>query len=287
MVADTGAPADDDEPAQPRAATDHHAAGQDAVLADPHVVPHVHQVVDLRAPLDHRVVDAAAVDRRERPDLDVVAEHQAAHVRDPLVTRGTAVEAEAGAAQDRARLHAHALAQPRPPPDHHVRAQPAVVAQHHVILQHHARHRAGSGRPASPGPRSRRAARWTRPRPAPRRRRCAPSHPRPGPARERDTACVTTWLRARPGSFTTIAVHTAATSAASSSVTRTAAAREPCSSVRYAAETSRERSAGPARSSGATEWITAEPLPSRRPPTRSATACAVSPLLATWVSWWP
>ena len=44
-----------------------------AQRADPHVVPDVHEVVDLRAGADHGVVDAAAIDRRVRADLDVVA----------------------------------------------------------------------------------------------------------------------------------------------------------------------------------------------------------------------
>src|SRR4051794_22996427 len=37
----------------------------------------------------------------------------------------------------------------------------------------------------------------------------------------------------------------------------------------------RDSASGPALSSGRTEWIRMAPSPSRRPPTRSATACAV------------
>ena len=49
--------------------------------ADPHVVRDLHEIVDLRPRADDRVVDAAAVDRRVRADLDVVLDEAAADMR--------------------------------------------------------------------------------------------------------------------------------------------------------------------------------------------------------------
>ena len=59
-----------------------HLRHDQAQPADAHVVRDVHEVVDLRARADHRVVDAAAVDRRVRADLDVVLDDAAADVRE-------------------------------------------------------------------------------------------------------------------------------------------------------------------------------------------------------------
>src|SRR3954468_20357052 len=56
---------------------------------------------------------------------------------------------------------------------------------------------------------------------------------------------------------------------------RTAPAREVLRSVAYREETAKERASGPARLSGRIESIRTAPSPIRRPPTRSATACAV------------
>ena len=47
-----------------------------------HVVGDLHEVVELHAVLDHGVVDRAAVDRGVRADLHVVADHDAADLRD-------------------------------------------------------------------------------------------------------------------------------------------------------------------------------------------------------------
>src|ERR671921_2860267 len=68
---------------------------------------------------------------------------------------------------------------------------------------------------------------------------------------------------------------------ASSSGIRTAPAREVLRSVAYRAETAKERAWGPARLSGRIESTRTSPSPSRRPPTRTATACAVRPPAVT------
>src|SRR3982750_2391242 len=52
------------------------------LLADPHVVRDVHEIVDLRSVSNDGVVDASAIDGRIRPYLDVVADDAAPDVRD-------------------------------------------------------------------------------------------------------------------------------------------------------------------------------------------------------------
>src|SRR5439155_22983758 len=68
VILDVGAPCD------PR------LAGDEAARADATVVPDLHEVVDLRSRADHRVVHAAAVDRRVGPDLHVVPDDAATHL---------------------------------------------------------------------------------------------------------------------------------------------------------------------------------------------------------------
>ena len=84
---------------------------EQAEPADPHVVRDVHEVVDLRPRADHRVVDAAAIDRRVRADLDVVLDDAPADVRDLRVRAVAEHVAEAVGPEPRAGVHAHALAE--------------------------------------------------------------------------------------------------------------------------------------------------------------------------------
>ena len=264
------------------------AARQDAVLADPHVVPHVHQVVDLRAPLDHRVVDAAAVDRRERPDLDIVAER-------PGRPRAGSVRGPRHRCESRSPVPprtAPALMLTRWPsrarrPITTCGAEPAVVTQHHVVLQHHAGIEPAAGTQRHPGPehhvRPDRYALAQHGAGADARRRIhsrhwhrdgiEPGHDlAQGPAgilhhdRRADRRHLGGQLAPSP------APPPPGSPAVPSGRPPRRAAKDP------------PDPRGPA---APPTWISAEPLPSRRPPTRSATACAVSPLLATWVSWWP
>src|SRR2546423_2505410 len=48
---------------------------------DFHVVSDLNEIVDLRSVTDDSVVDASAIDRRIRADLDVISNNAAAHVR--------------------------------------------------------------------------------------------------------------------------------------------------------------------------------------------------------------
>src|SRR5687767_4798538 len=55
-------------------------------LANTNVVAEVNEVVDLRAFSDHRIVDAAPIDRGVCSNLHVVADHTATDGRDPSPT---------------------------------------------------------------------------------------------------------------------------------------------------------------------------------------------------------
>src|SRR5207302_10465559 len=59
---------------------DYRLAGDEATRADATVVPDLHEVVDLGSRADHRVVHAAAIDRRVGPDLHVVPDDAATHL---------------------------------------------------------------------------------------------------------------------------------------------------------------------------------------------------------------
>ena len=92
------------DPAMPTCAMIRHST------PDPHVVRDLHEVVDLRAGADHRVVDAPAVDRRVRADLDVVLDDAAADVRNLQMLAVALHVAEAVGPDPRAGVNRHAVA---------------------------------------------------------------------------------------------------------------------------------------------------------------------------------
>src|SRR5690606_21922182 len=98
------------------------------VRADANVVCNLHKVVDLDAVLDDGVVDRAAVDGRVRADLDVVADDDAAELRhlDPAAVREVLGEAEAVAADHRARVHDAAAPDPDPVEHADARGEPCA-----------------------------------------------------------------------------------------------------------------------------------------------------------------
>ena len=69
------------------AARDARHRGHDRMLAEAHVVGDLHEIVELHAVLDDGVLDRAAVHRGVRADLDVVADHDAAELRNLAATR--------------------------------------------------------------------------------------------------------------------------------------------------------------------------------------------------------
>src|SRR5438309_446835 len=139
------------DPGRPR---DSHLGHDDRVLTDLDVVADLHQVVDLGPAADDRLPERGAVDRRVRPDFDVVLDQHRAHLRDLPVRFAVEGVAEAvGAnhcarathdalaerdprAQRHARGHDRRLAHLRARPDEGQRADPGVRADHGARLDH-------------------------------------------------------------------------------------------------------------------------------------------------------
>ena len=132
--ASAGLPRDDDPIAQARRTGDANLRHDQAEFPDRAVVSDLHEVVDLGAGADDRVVDAAAIDRRVGADLDVVVDDAPADVRNLLVSAlredvAEAIAADPGArvrddaiADLGARVHGHRWVQvstARPPEHHH------------------------------------------------------------------------------------------------------------------------------------------------------------------------
>ena len=87
VVGDPDVSGQDHIVADPGASRDTDARHDQAALPDLHVVPHLHQVVDLGSPAHHRIVDAAAVDAGVGAHLDLIPQDTAAHMRNPVVSR--------------------------------------------------------------------------------------------------------------------------------------------------------------------------------------------------------
>ena len=81
MVVDTDLRAQRNIVADRQTAREPDLGRQQAVPADGHIVTDLDLIVDFGALSDHCVAKAAAVDRRSRPDLDVVLDHHAACLR--------------------------------------------------------------------------------------------------------------------------------------------------------------------------------------------------------------
>src|SRR5690606_6844389 len=130
--ADAAAPPDD------RAACDADTAGDRGVLADPHVVRHLDQVVELAAVADDRVLERAPVARAVRADLDRVADDDPSELRDLLPPLRAAGEAEAvgadhGPGEDDAVAPERAIVL-----DRHPRVQAARIADDAARADRHA-----------------------------------------------------------------------------------------------------------------------------------------------------
>ncbi len=81
MAGEIGRAADHAEAAYLGAARDRGAAGDHGMGADAHVMRDLDLIIDLAAVLDHGIAHRAAVDRGVGADLDIVAEHGAAGLR--------------------------------------------------------------------------------------------------------------------------------------------------------------------------------------------------------------
>src|SRR5690348_2660359 len=102
MVGQSALTADHDEIVEPRAAGDPDLRAEHAPATDDDVVPDMHEIINHRAVADRRVGGGTSIDRRVRADLDVIAYHDAAELRDADMTRRIGREAEAVLADARA-----------------------------------------------------------------------------------------------------------------------------------------------------------------------------------------
>ncbi|MNE31350.1 hypothetical protein D3C80_1249140 [compost metagenome] len=130
--------------ADPGAAGNAHAAGHGGVVADLHVVRDHDLVVQLHAVADQGIGQGTAVDGGVGTHLDVVAQGHAADLRDLLPDALLVGEAEAFAADYRAGLDHHPLADLHVVIEGHAGRQPATFtddaagADHAVGTQGHA-----------------------------------------------------------------------------------------------------------------------------------------------------
>ena len=114
MTRDAHLPGEDAAVLDPHRARDANLRHEQAQPSDAHVVPDLHEVVDPRPRADHRVIDAAAIDRRVRADLHVRLDDAAPDVRNLLVRPVAEHIAESIRPETRAGVHAHTVAQDAP-----------------------------------------------------------------------------------------------------------------------------------------------------------------------------
>ena len=107
MVADAYLAAEDGIVANGARAGDAGLRGDDGIAPDLHVVANVHEVVDLGAASDTRLVERTAIDGRVGADLDVVFDDQCSLLRELDIFTGRLIAhiAKTIAAEHRARMH--------------------------------------------------------------------------------------------------------------------------------------------------------------------------------------
>src|SRR3989338_8788065 len=107
-------------------------SGDRGMRADAHVVRNLNLVVQLHSVLDHRVVQRAAVDGGVRADLDIIADHHAADLRNldpaPLVHR----DAETVRTDHRAGMRDQVVADHAVMINNNMRVQPGMAADNRI-----------------------------------------------------------------------------------------------------------------------------------------------------------
>ncbi len=199
----------------------------EAASSHSHVMPDLHQVVDLGASPDHGVLEGAAVDAAVGSDLDVILENAGAlggaFARCPVVGQ----ESEPRAANHGSGLEPDPVSQIERRITDRVRTEHAIVADTHSGTHEHSRPRAGYPHQSERRPRRRQTVR-SRPRhQSAHSRRAEPTGGCPGSAggwTEQGSAATT---RERPGHRPPrCRVGSPGSASARDSATRTAPARE-------------------------------------------------------------
>src|SRR6266566_1936502 len=116
------------------------------MLPDDAVMPDMDQVVDLRPSPDPRLAEGSAVDRRIRPDLNVVLHYQPALLRKDEILSGllTSRIPEPGRPEHSPCLDHHAIAEYRLGMHHHPSHQVAIAPHYGSIFEHNPRSDSGS-----------------------------------------------------------------------------------------------------------------------------------------------
>ncbi len=137
VVDQTGLPRENHVVLEHRAAGDPHTGHEQTAGADPHVVAHLDQVVDLRARADHCVPYAPTVHRSVRADFDVVFDDAASHVRNLAMLAVVAAHVpESIASQTHAGMQEHAAPDDSPGIADDAGKKLRVVTDDHAISDH-------------------------------------------------------------------------------------------------------------------------------------------------------
>src|SRR5918994_996187 len=116
-------------------AGDTNAGHDQAALTDAYVVPDLHQIVQLGASADHRVVDAAPIDAGIRPHLDLVLQDASAHVWNPGVPLPVREVPETVSPDYCPRLEHHSAADAAPGVADHAGTDNRIVPEDDAIAQ--------------------------------------------------------------------------------------------------------------------------------------------------------
>ena len=135
MIRDPHMAGENDVVANSRTAGDTDAGHDQASLTDPDVMPDLHQVVQLGAPADHGVVDAAPVDAGIRPHLDLVLEDASTHVWNPGVPLPVREVPETVTPDHCAGLEHHSAADPAPGIADHAGPDDRILSENDTVAQ--------------------------------------------------------------------------------------------------------------------------------------------------------
>ena len=127
MAGEPALPADHDKVIEPRAPGDADLTGKDATPTENHVVPDLHQIINHRAWADHSIVPGSAIYSGVRADVDIVADHDPAELRDLDRSDRIGREAEPVLADPHSRVQ-HDARSYQTMAQRHIGADPAIIA---------------------------------------------------------------------------------------------------------------------------------------------------------------
>jgi hypothetical protein len=133
VIRDTHVPGENNVVPYPGAAGDSDACHDQAALANPYVMPDLHQVVQLGAATDNCVVDAAPIDAGIRPYFDFVLQDASTYVWNPGVPLSIREISKTVSPDHCSGLEHHAAADPAAGVAGHARPQNRVIAKDDAV----------------------------------------------------------------------------------------------------------------------------------------------------------